>query len=129
MLQEAAAAAERKEKKEHNAIEKALKGTDKDWAHEIHVAPMQLSVHRNLLKAVRTDGMKDLIKKPELITLISTVTNVQPSTAEAKIRKLVTAGVLTQTGTYGKDGRKSFEYDVSDKGVAMIDNMAIPIGD
>ena len=124
--EKAAASAERKEKKEHNAVEKALKATDKEWAHEIKVNPMQLSVHRNLLKAIQTDGAKELIKKPELISLISQVTSVLPSTAEARIRKLVTSGVITQVGMYGKDGRKSFEYDVSDKGRAMIDNMAIP---
>lgn len=127
--EKAAAAAERKEKKDHNTIKKALKATDKEWAHEIHVNPMQLSVWRNLLKSIQTDGAADRIKKPALITLIAKITSTKPGTSEAKIRKLVTAGVLDQIGSYGLDGKKRFEYDVSNKGMAMIDGMAIPIGD
>ena len=121
-----AALTELREKKEHNAVEKALKATDKEWAHEIHVNPMNLVMYRNVLKAVGTDGSKDLMKKPELIQVIAATTMTKPATSEAKIRKLVTAGVLTQIGAYGLDGRKSFEYEVSDKGLAMIDKMAIP---
>ena len=122
----AAAAAERKEKMEHNAVEKALKATDKEWAHEIHVNPMNLVMYRNVLKAVQTDGSRDLMTKPELINVLASITLTKPATSEAKIRKLVTAGVLTQMGAYGMDGKKSFEYEVSDKGLAMIDKMAIP---
>lgn len=128
--EKAAAAAERKEKKEHNSVKKALKATDKEWAHEIHVNPMQLSVYRNLLKAVSTDGSKELIRKPDLINLIATTTQTQPSTSEQKIRKLVTAGVLSQVALFDQKGRrKSYEYDVTEKGRAMIDNMAIQAGD
>jgi hypothetical protein len=119
-------ATERKEKMVENAEKKVSKATDKEWAHEIHVNPMNLVMYRNVLKAVGTDGSKDLMKKPELIQVISATTMTKPATSEAKIRKLVTAGVLTQIGAYGLDGKKSFEYEVSDKGLAMIDKMAIP---
>jgi hypothetical protein len=121
-----AALTELREKKAENAEKKALKATDKEWAHEIHVNPMNLVMYRNVLKAVGTDGSKDLMKKPELIQVIAATTMTKPATSEAKIRKLVTAGVLTQLGAYGLDGRKSFEYEVSDKGLAMIDKLAIP---
>ena len=121
-----AALTELREKKAENAEKKALKATDKEWAHEIHVNPMNLVMYRNVLKAVQTDGARDLITKPELINVIASATATKPATSEAKIRKLVTAGVLTQLGTYGMDGKKSFEYEVSDKGLAMIDKLAIP---
>lgn len=124
--EKAAAAAERKEKKEDNAEKKAMKATDKEWAHEIHVNPKDLSVYRNLLKTIQTNGDAALMKKPELIMVVASATATKPATSEAKIRKLVTAGVLDQLGTYGMDGKKSFEYEVSDKGLAMIDKMAIP---
>lgn len=124
-----AALTELREKKAENAEKKALKATDKEWAHEIHVNPMNLVMYRNALKAVQTDGSKDLMTKPELINVLATATATKPATGEAKIRKLVTAGVLTQIGAYGLDGKKSFEYEVSDKGLAMIDKMAIPLGD
>jgi hypothetical protein len=127
--EKAAALTELREKKAENAEKKALKATDKEWAHEIHVNPMNLVMYRNVLKAVGTDGSKDLMKKPELIQVIAATTMTKPATSEAKIRKLVTAGVLTQLGTYGLDGKKSFEYEVSDKGLAMIDKIAIPLGD
>ena len=121
-----AALTELREKKAENAEKKALKATDKEWAHEIHVNPMNLVMYRNVLKAVQTDGTRDLMTKPELINVLASITLTKSATSEAKIRKLVTAGVLTQLGTYGMDGRKSFEYEVSDKGLAMIDKMAIP---
>jgi hypothetical protein len=118
-----AAAAERKEKKEVNSIEKAKTATDGQWAKVLHCQKSNFKVYKNLFK--RIEPMTN-IEKSVFVTMVADASAVSEKTAVRKILDWCTDGLVRKGRTFKPDGRPdSHTYEITDRGRDLVHNRPI----
>lgn len=121
--EKAAAAAERKEKKAENAIEKAKTATDGQWAKALHCQKSNYKVYKNLFKRIEQTGQ---LEKSVFVTMVADASAVSEKTATRKILDWCTDGLVRKGRTFKDDGRPdSHIYEITDKGRDLINNRPI----
>lgn len=121
--EKASAAAERKEKKEINAIEKAKTATDGQWAKALHCQKSNFKVYKNIFKRFEQAGTID---KPTFVTMVADASAVTEKSALRKILDWCTDGFVRKGRTFTPDGRPdSYTFEISDKGRDLVHNRPI----